>query len=454
MKDQRTYEVIKEIVDHGGNKMRAAMTLACSTRTINRHIAGYKTEGKAYFVHGNTGRKPANTVAENVKADILDLYKNKYDDANFAHFTELLGNLDNIEVSESLVRRIFSVAGILSPKATRRTKKALAARLKAELNAAKSKKEAEQIKLRILDAEDAHPRRPRCANFGEMIQMDASLHFWIGNCKWTLHIAIDDATGTIVGAWFDRQETLQGYYNVFRQILIQYGIPFLFYTDRRTVFEYRKGGSADAADDSHTQFSYACKELGVQIQTTSIPQAKGRVERLIQTMQSRLPIELRLKGVTTIEQANEFLPRFIAQYNAKFALDPKSIPSVFETQPSPEKIDLTLAVITGRTVDSGHSIRFDKKHFRTLNKSGNRVYLYEGTKGLVIRTFSGSLFFSADDCIFALEEIPAHEFTSRNFDFKPAKDNPQKRYIPPASHPWRRAIFLEFLERKRQHLSA
>jgi hypothetical protein len=100
---------------------------------------------------------------------------------------------------------------------------------------------------------------------------------------------------------------------VLEQILTNYGIPYLFYTDRRTIFEYRKSGSQDTADDFFTQFSYACKQLGIQMETTSIPQAKGRIERLNQTMQSRLPVELRLEGVTTIEQANEFLPGFIAQ---------------------------------------------------------------------------------------------------------------------------------------------
>ena len=283
--------------------------------------------------------------------------------------------------------------------------------------------------------------------------MDASLHFWIGSCKWTLHIAIDDATGTVVGAWFERQETLRGYYQVFKQILTLYGIPYMFYTDRRTIFEYRKNGGPDAADDAFTQFSYACKQFGTLIETTSVPQAKGRVERLIQTMQSRLPVELRLKGVTTIEQANEFLPDFIAHFNAQFALAFDSTPSAFEAQPPQDKIDLVLAVICERSVDSGHSIRFDKKSFRTLNQAGAPVYLYQKTKGLVIKTFSGALFFSVDDAIFALEEIPLHELTSKNFDFKPIEDKPKKRYIPPANHPWRLAAFNGFMK-KQARLSA
>ena len=117
----------------------------------------------------------------------------------------------------------------------------------------------------------------------------------------------DDDTGMIVGAWFDKQETLSGYYHVFRQILTDYGIPYMFYTDRRTIFEYRQKNSPSLENDTFTQFGYACKQLGVDLKTTSIPQAKGRIERLFGTLQSRLPAELQLAGISTIEQANELV---------------------------------------------------------------------------------------------------------------------------------------------------
>ena len=441
MKAQHAYEVIKDLTDHDGNKKRAALTLGCSPRTVDRYIAGYKAEGKAYFIHGNQGRKPSHALDESVKADIVDLYLNKYDDANFAHFNELLEREENITVSESSLRNIMSAAEVLSPKANRVTRREYVKRLKELLVETKSKKKAEQIQTKIVEAEEVHPRRPRCANFGEMIQMDASLHLWFGDKKCTLHISVDDATGIVVGAWFEEQETLKGYYNVFKQILTMYGIPYMFYTDRRTVFEYRKTGSTNVEKDSFTQFSYACNQLGVAIETTSIPQAKGRIERLIQTMQSRLPVEMRLKGVTTVEQANDLLPDIIANYNARFALPSNTIASVFEKQITKKKIDMTLAIISERTVDNGHSIRYDNKYYRTLNRQGRVDYLHPQTKGLVVKTFSGKLFFSVDKFVFAMEEIPEHERTSKNLDFKPPKDKPRMKYIPPANHPWR----LEYL---------
>jgi transposase len=448
MNENNRYEVIKELIANNGNKSRAALKLGCSKRSIDRYIAGYKEAGKAFFLHGNRGRKPVHSLSQEAKDDIIDIYASKYFDANFAHFADLLKEREGINLSESTVRNILMGADMISPMATRRVKRAFKKRLKKEAEDATSKKAAELIKSKILAVEDAHPRRPRSTYFGEMIQMDASIHVWFGNEKFTLHLAIDDATSIIVGAWFDKQETLNGYYNVLRQILTEYGIPYMFYTDRRTVFEYRKNGNPDTKDDSFTQFSYACSQLGIQIKTTSVPQAKGRIERLNGTTQSRLIVELRLEGVTTVEQANEYLPQYIAKHNAKFALSADTITSVFETQPSPEKIEMTLAVVTDRKVDNGHSVRFDNCYYQTVNKDGIPTHFYKGTKGLVVKTFSGQLFFSTDEGIFALEEIPEHERASKNFSFKPPVAPPRKRHIPKQNHPWRLDNFIAFAKKQ------
>ncbi len=126
---------------------------------------------------------------------------------------------------------------------TRPKRKRVKAELKRKEEQAQSPAEARQAQKNLVNAEDAYPRRPRSAYFGELLQMDASPYEWVPGCIWHLHVAIDDATGCIVGAWFDLQETLNGYYHVFYQILTNYGIPYKFFTDRRTVFEYKKKNS-------------------------------------------------------------------------------------------------------------------------------------------------------------------------------------------------------------------
>ena len=456
MTEQEKYETIKKLVETNGNKKRAALKLGCTQRHINRMIKGYVDEGKDFFVHGNKGRKPKHTLNDETKKLILDLYNTKYYDANFQHYSELLEKYEGIKVSPSAVRSILMIEQILSPMAHRSTKKRIKKQLLEQKNNTSSKKKIEKIEDKILEIEDAHPRRPRCANFGELIQMDASLHEWFGGIDTQLHIAIDDATGAIVGAYFDLQETLNGYYNVLSQILKSYGIPYMFFTDRRTVFEYKQKKSPSIEEDTFTQFGYACKQLGIEIKTSSVPQAKGRVERIFKTLQSRLILELRLNGITTIEQANIFLNSYIKEYNAKFALSTNNIKSVFEKQPDDEKINLTLAVLSSRKIDNGHCIKYENKYFKLLDANGNPVYYYKGTSGMVIKAFNKELYFCVGKIVYALEEIPSHERKSKNFDFDTPEEKPKKRYIPPMSHPWKQASFEKFMNKQahRKELTA
>jgi hypothetical protein len=446
MDENKRYTTIKKLVETEGNKQRAAVELGCTVRHINRMIKGYEENGKEFFVHGNKGRKPAHTLEDETRKNVLDLYRTKYEDANFTHYSELLEEYENIKISPSTIHSILMKEYIISPKATRKKRKNLAKQLREQLKIAKSKKEITDLHNTIVSIEDAHPRRPRCAYFGEMLQMDASIHNWFGKDKSQLHIAVDDATGNIVGAYFDNQETLNGYYNVLHQVLTQYGIPYMFYTDRRTVFEYTKKKSPSVEEDTFTQFSYACKQLGIEIKTSSVAQAKGRVERMFQTLQSRLIIEMRLAGISTIDQANEFLNHYIKKFNKQFALPIDNIKSVFEKQPDIEKINLTLAVLAERKVDNGHCIKFDKKYFKTLNSNGNPVNYYKGTHCMVIKAFDGQLFGCVGEIVHALEEVPEHERSSKNFDFKKPKEKSKKKYIPPMNHPWRRASFEKHLQ--------
>lgn len=448
MREQEKYEIIKKLVETNGNKKRAALKIGCTQRHINRLIQRYKKEGKSAFIHGNHGRKPAHTIEKEKKELIVDFYRTKYYGANFEHFTELLEKYEDVKVSPSVVRSVLMNEQIISPMAHRSTKKKLKKQLKAQKEAASSKKEIEQLQNKILEIEDAHPRRPRCANFGEMIQMDASEHLWFGDKKTQLHIAVDDSTGAIVGAYFDLQETLNGYYNVLSQILKSHGIPYMFFTDRRTVFEYNKKKSPSIEEDTFTQFGYACKQLGIEIETSSIPQAKGRVERIFRTLQSRLIIELRLNGITTIEQANTFLNSYIKEYNDAFALPVNNIKSVFEKQPNDEKINLTLAVLSSRKIDNGHCIRYENKYFKLLDTYGYPVYYYKGTSGMVIKSFNKELYFCVEEKVYALEEIPTHERKSRNFDFDTPVEKPKKKYIPPMSHPWKQASFEKYMNKQ------
>lgn len=448
LKEKQKYEIIKKLVETNGNKERARIKLNLkSIRQINRLILGYKEYGKEFFIHGNRGRKPKHALSYDLKEEIEALYTSKYFDCTYTQFTEYLAEKENIFLSIPEVGQILREKYILSPRARKITKKNLKKKLMAQKKKATSKKEIAKLQANIVAIEDAHPRQPRCIYFGEEIQTDACIHLWFGNSKTALHAAIDDSTGYVVSAYFDNQETLNGYYHIYYQILLKYGIPYLFKTDKRTVFEYNKKGTTSDEDNTFTQFAYACSQLGTSIETSSIPEFKPRIERLFESFQLRLIPELRLANITTIEEANRFLPSFLDKYNSKFALCIDNTKSVFEKQPSLQKINLTLAILSRRIIDTGHSICFKKKYYRPVNSVGTPIYFGKGTKCMVIEAFDKSLYATVEDNIFALEEIPEVQAYSQNFDdILPTQ--PKKIYIPRMTHPFKRQSFEQFVEKQ------
>jgi len=444
MNEQYKYNVIKKLVDSNGNKKSAALKLNCSLRTINRLILKYKENGKLAFVHGNRERKPAISFDDSIKQQVKFLYKEHFMDTNFSHFTEILRKHYSISISDSTLNHWLREDFVLSPKARRSTKKNVKKSLKEMTNQKLSKKKIVQVLSSLDSIDNPHPRRPRSKYLGEMIQMDASSYIWFGDHISHLHVAIDDASGLIVGAYFDTQETLHGYYHVFHQILHTHGIPAMFYTDRRTVFEYQRKNAPMDNEDTFTQFSYACHQLGVSIKTSSVPQAKGRVERLNQTLQSRLPVELRLAGITTIKKANEFLVEYIKEYNQKFSLPINSTQNVFEIKPSDEKINQTLAILSSRKVDTGHCIRYKKKYYIPHTSKGTPVYARNKSDALVIEAYDGSIYVNILEELYLLEEVETRESYSREFDTVSEPKTRKKKYIPPMSHPWKHASYIQY----------
>ena len=450
MNEEYKYKIIKKLVETNGNKQRAAIKLKRSIRQINRMIAGYKEFGKEFFVHGNRGRKPINALTEDFKTEIELLYINKYFDCTYTAFKEYLETRENIKLSIDEVRVILRDRYIFSPRTHKSTRRKFKKKIEDEMKIAK-KKELDVLKSKLVLAEEAHPRQPRCQYFGEELQMDASIHPWFGKVKTALHAAIDDATGQVLGLYFDKEETLNGYYQITHQILSKYGIPYLIKTDKRTVFEYKKKASSKVEEDTFTQYAYACKQLGIQIETSSVPEFKPRVERLFQTLQQRLPQELRLAQITTIDEANRFLKQFITKYNNKFALCINNNKSVFEKQPSEEKINLTLAILCERVIDSGHSVRYNNSYYRLINKVGRPIYFNKGTKCIVIKSLNGDLYATVDESIFALEKITEVQATPENLD-EIEEVKIRNVYIPRMIHPWKGKSFEEFIKTQKHRL--
>ena len=422
MNELEKYEVIKELVDHKGNKNRAAKKLGISRRQIDRLIIKYKEKGKSAFVHGNRNKKPVNTLDKSISEDIILLYKTKYQEWNYQHFKEFLEQDENIKVSYNSIYTTLTKAGFISPKARKKTKRnAAKARLLKEkkITLAMSDEQIDTIINHEVALEDSHPRGEKPKFFGEIIEQDGSIHQWFGDKKTCLHLAIDKATSTIVGAWFDYQETLNGYYHVFYQILTNYGIPYKFFTDNRTVFNYMSLNPDKRTSEKEvlTQYGYACKRLGVELETSSVSQAKGLIERTNGTSQGRLVNELKLNGITTIEEIN-----------------------------------YTLAVLTPRKIDNGNSIKFQNKYYQPYLNNDLKCFAPK-TECLIIKAYDGSLMVSIDEQILELKELLRNERFSKNFeDIPEAKE--KEKYIPPMSHPFKAASFKKYQEKQaaRSHI--
>ena len=405
---QHRAHILELYVNKKINRSQAAIRLGVSEATVSVLKKKYLSHGKESLVHGNTGRPSSRRIDKDIEHRLVALYikRNEHgEDFNFTHFTQYTKDNGSfyeatygVELNERQVARILRRNGLKSPKGHRRDKKQV----------------------------EVHPLRPKSPYAGELIQVDACLHhFTTSYVKWTFHGAIDDATGLIVGAWFDVSETTTGYFHVLRSILYSYGLPKMLYTDNRTTFIYSRANTPDK--DARVQFARACKELGIRIRTTSIPEAKGLVERLMRTVQDRLRSELIAGSITDINQANSYLQDiFIPRYNKRYGKPPSSGKSVFSSLDPQLKqnLDLILAIHHTRTILSGNIISINNRQYVPIDSNGKVKTLPLQTKVTVIETYRG--------------QIAAIYYEGKYYHLKQIADHGKHSDIPPSKdHPWR-----------------
>jgi len=307
-KEQKRLMVLNQVEIGNIVGKEGAEVLGISLRHVRRLLAAYRKEGAAALAHGNRGRKPPNTLGEDLRKQVLELIRSTYAGCNTQHFTELLAEREGITLSRSTVRRILLEAGIRSPRKRRPPKH--------------------------------RSRRERYPEEGMLVQIDGSRHDWLeGRGAWMSLIgAIDDATGKVFHALFREQEDAQGYFLLLRQIVNNYGIPTALYHDRHGIFE-RSRSEPDSLEEQlegrrrPTQFGRLMEELGITSIPSRSPQARGRIERLWGTFQDRLVSELRLGGAKTIEEANRVLCDFLPRYSQRFAV-PATQPGTAFRQPA------------------------------------------------------------------------------------------------------------------------
>lgn len=290
-KEQVRLQVLNGVLGDQMPEGQAAEILGVSERHVWRILAAYRREGAAALAHGNRGRRPSNTTSKVTVTEVIALARTCYPGANHTHFTELLAQREGINLSRSTVRRILVEAGIASPRRRR------------------------QPQHRV--------RRQRMPQAGMLVQIDGSHHPWLEERgpRFALLLAVDDATSTVPHALFGQEEDTRGYFLLMEGLIQRCGIPLALYSDRHAVFKHPR--EPRWSEPGPTQFGRAMQELGIQQIFARSPQAKGRVERTAGTFQDRLVTELRLAGVTTIDEANKVLWDFLPRFNEQFGVPPQ-----------------------------------------------------------------------------------------------------------------------------------
>lgn len=441
MNEKKKYDVIKKWDDGLITFKAAQIKLGYSEQHMYRLKKILKEKGKDGFIHGNRGRQPKKTIDQSLSNNIVLYYKTEFQGFNFKHYQNILLREKNINVSYTKIYNELTIKnGILSPCSKKETRKKYKKMqlLKKKENKNKTEKEINKLATKQIALEDATPSIPRARYFGENIELDASSYVYFGDSKYHLHLSIDSSTNTCTGAYLDEQETINGYYNVTHQILINYGIPMMFTTDGRTIFEYMSKKMKTDEKAYFTQFKHACNTLGIEINVTSKSQKKPRVEKYNRTFQDRLSNELHHYKIIDKEEANNYLINtFIPEFNKQFARKTEPKDNVFEKIINTNELNYILAVVSIRKFNSGNSISYKNKTYLPYNEDNKLVCYRKGTECTVIEAFDKKLYVQVYGEIFILKELQKELEENESLDdYFDKIRNGNKNVIPEPKNDW------------------
>ena len=338
---------------------RAAELLDLTPRQIKRLKARYRQGSAAALAHASRGRPSHRRLSDAVRQQIVCLARSTYAGFNDHHLCEKLIEREGFSLSRETLRRLLRKQGLGPPKKRR--------------------------------APAHRQRRVRSARLGELVQLDGSPHDWLeGRGPQLTALGMqDDATGKILAARFFLSETTFGYLCLLRQLLRRHGLPLAFYGDRSGVFVRNDDNwtveEQLAGKRQPTQFGRALEQLGITFIAARSPQAKGRVERLWGVLQDRLSSELRLSQAVDIDSANTVLRKFIADYNRRFARQPRENQTAWRAVP--ESLERICCFVHERIVSNDNVVQWEGRRFqipqqaRRFSFAGAKVQIYQALNG-------------------------------------------------------------------------
>ncbi len=358
-RERDVLKVVQSVVDGKRSQAEAARLLKLSSRHVRRLQKKLKTRGDAALVPGLRGKPANHRFDAALRAKVLSAYRRRYSDFGPTFACEKLA-AENLIVSPETLRCWLLAEGLWQRQRRR----------------------------------DPHrQRRLRRACFGELVQIDTSLHAWLEGRgdEIVLITMIDDATSK-TSARFYPADTAEAHFDLVWRWMKKYGRPVALYSDRHGIFEAHKKGEPDY--EGETQFSRALAELDIDLIKARSPQAKGRVERHFGTAQDRWVKELRLAKAKTCAQANAVLEKLLPEHNRRFSCAPREASDAHRSLGNSYRLEAIFSIQTERVVSNDYTIRFRNRFFQLLKpvypgERGGRVVIEERLDGPLAIRFRG-----------------------------------------------------------------
>jgi transposase len=336
--------------------VEAAEIAGMSVRNMQRMRQRYQEDGYNGLFDQRRGKRSIHRIPMETAERVLALYRDQYFDLNVRHFHEKIKEVEGIRLSYSWVKQALQGAGLVARKKKR----------------------------------GPHRRRPRRPLPGMLLHIDGSKHRWFQDDRYyDLLVILDDATSKIYYAQLVEEESTRTVMTALREVIEREGLFCALYSDRASHF-FVTPKTGEPVDKSRlTQVGRALKELGVQMIPAYSPQARGRSERSFGTWQSRLPQELRLAAIPTVQAANRFLrERYVDEFNARFTVKAAERGTAFR-RCGRSDLDWIFAIQTDRVVSKDNTVairdqwwQLDKTRWRH-SLAGQTVTIHQHLDGTV-----------------------------------------------------------------------
>lgn len=406
-KELSNYDIINNLINGKINGTDASKQIGVSIRHIKRLKKRVDDYGAKGLIHQSRNRSGNRKLNERIVVKIEKHLKEKYHDFGPTLACEKLEENHNIKTNKETVRQIM---------------------IKMELWKVKPRKKNKKW----------HVWRARKDNYGEMQQFDGSYHYWLEdrNEEMCLLLSVDDATGKISYAKFDHNEGVKAVFKFWLEYFNKNGLPLSVYLDKFSTYKVNHKNAVDNKD-LITQFERAMNQVGIRPITAHSPEAKGRVERMFETLQDRLVKEMRLKNINTIKQANEFLKEYIPKFNDKFAVVPARKKDLHKkaTKQIKNQLPQIFSIQKQRKISNDYTIRFENNYYQLTQEQTTTVYKKDTV--IMEKHLNGDIKINLKNKYLNYKVLPNRPKKEINIKLPAITTKKQSNYIPPANHPWR-----------------